>query len=1300
MAGYSDTRQLIIDTLMGRPAGTEIQPEDHQAFALQITDYIRSVELVAGNATPIGFADASTVPVQPDNGQAVYLSSVGGAQTVVFSNFIDQNGNAISVTSTTNVIKLVTLLWNGQYWSSQVTSVDAVRDTINGYLFMGVATPTTIPDTSGGKVFYLATQAGDYNNFGVTIPDEELTSLQWDGTRWYALRIGDFVTPEELERAASVRCKLIGDGNNLVSTRFADGLPSGKKLRITLSNPEVDYEGVTYTSSTYDRFVISARKSDGTSISSLVRLGMESRESLKSYYDIEIPEDTNHLLVAMRAASGFVQTFWISETIINDLKTGGVENALTAEQGVILGSLATKVRMIGEDNTLVRSNFIKGVPTGKYRIHLNNPNIDTTGVTVSGGFDLFNLVAFNKNLENLEVLIVKKTGDTLQEQYDVTVPDGCYALRFGMRASKGEEQIVTISDISLELEISKNKFDIEKTKFESILTSGKSAEWAYVTDNVYVQNRIASVIKGTSFAIGTALTELNFFDQANSKLLSIDLPNVDNLEWLKVEGHFSTATSYGSFLLDENDFVVGVLVNKNHSADTMAVPVPKSAKKLLLTIMNENYPKITCYPYSELEYVSNDVRGASLSLDSFINTGFQGVGFKVNDSIVGTTINDYFGNQITIDDRSSAFYYLVPVSGYKTLKCTHFKTSSNYGSIFLDENLVIVGGFYRRYDSETNTTNLISIPDNAKFMLYCCYKNMTTPAHVELFNEGINSSTDDMFTFVNRDVVDGNIVDSKESIMSPVICMDKGFHISLNEEYEFKSAHLYYNGEIICADFVPNPSGGGGSIATPFQYFGNKVFSMNQILPQMGIRLVVKRTDGREINKSDLIIKEWTTIDYSEFKRLDAESIPVDKAKIARKRLTQLLNLVWKVEENIYPSNPSDYSTTHFKKGRTYIASPYSEASEFSKYLGWCVSFRTFLTACMNKRSVMYTERISDSNKKSAYGIDYNGLGSFYCNPYYGTVCTGLTQYVLNLPNLYVSRDYHNGSVPNTTKIAGATSANVLPFDYLWNEGHCSIISDILLDEEGNRKYIVWAEQTFPVSKNTVYTLEEFDKRCADKSIEVWRYNNWDTVTEPEPTPYIQSGKYEWQTPLVVDEDIHLFCGDYAAFAKGDPIFFNANREKGYTQLEVYAESDEEMTNVLASINLSTLANDGLYPEEDWVIVDFTVNSLEAGKYKARLVGNNIASGVVHFELVEVSLEASYVSGASTTDITYSCSSNGVPVLLRRERITGMYSGVEIVSSSGTVTVNWNDYSYYNYIKVYVKCDYGMVVKRIKMQDI
>ena len=55
MAGYDDTRKMIIDTLMGRPNGTEIQPENHQAYALNMLDYIRSLELDA-TSTLIGIA--------------------------------------------------------------------------------------------------------------------------------------------------------------------------------------------------------------------------------------------------------------------------------------------------------------------------------------------------------------------------------------------------------------------------------------------------------------------------------------------------------------------------------------------------------------------------------------------------------------------------------------------------------------------------------------------------------------------------------------------------------------------------------------------------------------------------------------------------------------------------------------------------------------------------------------------------------------------------------------------------------------------------------------------------------------------------------------------------------------------------------------------------------------------------------------------------------------------------------------------------------------------------------------------
>lgn len=125
MAGYEDTRQKIISTLMGRPVGTEIQPENHQDYALNMLDYIRSLELIA-TSTLIGVAESNTTPVQPNSSRVCYIAGVAQNQTVVFENFIDENGNPISVTTGDMEGFFIILLWNTQYWSAQTFSTNII----------------------------------------------------------------------------------------------------------------------------------------------------------------------------------------------------------------------------------------------------------------------------------------------------------------------------------------------------------------------------------------------------------------------------------------------------------------------------------------------------------------------------------------------------------------------------------------------------------------------------------------------------------------------------------------------------------------------------------------------------------------------------------------------------------------------------------------------------------------------------------------------------------------------------------------------------------------------------------------------------------------------------------------------------------------------------------------------------------------------------------------------------------------------------------------------------------------------
>lgn len=186
MAGYADTKKLIEDSLVGRPEGTLIYPKEHQAFALQMLDYIRSVELM-GASTLQGIATPATVPVQPNNGRVSYIATVPAGATYTFNNFHQQNGNSITITSGPNTVSLVTLLWNGEYWTAQNNQVQLMLNIVDGYLYAGIALPETTPNpvTPDELCYYIAVTAGTYANFsGIVVNEGEVAFLKWDGMDW------------------------------------------------------------------------------------------------------------------------------------------------------------------------------------------------------------------------------------------------------------------------------------------------------------------------------------------------------------------------------------------------------------------------------------------------------------------------------------------------------------------------------------------------------------------------------------------------------------------------------------------------------------------------------------------------------------------------------------------------------------------------------------------------------------------------------------------------------------------------------------------------------------------------------------------------------------------------------------------------------------------------------------------------------------------------------------------------------------------------------------------------------------
>ena len=140
-----------------------------------------------GEATP------STVPGTPTE----RVAYIGGPGT--YTNF----GSSITVGAGC----ICVFKYTGSAWSNQVintglsdaisseattrseadtalqNAITAINNNIgNGYVYAGVATPSTSPVT--GKVFYLAVQAGTYTNFGNAVVTAGLNVIKYNGSAW------------------------------------------------------------------------------------------------------------------------------------------------------------------------------------------------------------------------------------------------------------------------------------------------------------------------------------------------------------------------------------------------------------------------------------------------------------------------------------------------------------------------------------------------------------------------------------------------------------------------------------------------------------------------------------------------------------------------------------------------------------------------------------------------------------------------------------------------------------------------------------------------------------------------------------------------------------------------------------------------------------------------------------------------------------------------------------------------------------------------------------------------------------
>jgi len=607
---------------------------------------------------------------------------------------------------------------------------------------------------------------------------------------------------------------------------------------------------------------------------------------------------------------------------------------------------------------------------------------------------------------------------------------------------------------------------------------------------------------------------------------------------------------------------------------------------------------------------------------------------------------------------------------------------------------------------------------------------------------------------------DCTIAPNNKVLISNALPLDVGYTLNVNNDYRIYKVHLV---DVTKKKVINNIGDFFFSTIDACAAKNYRYQSCAKKMPGFAHVIEIIRADKNDISPKEDIIDTFFTYNniqnmgYHAIMPENTEGISGITNEVYtnfKKKSDIIQRVIWTPIEKVYASNGSKRDL-RFKEGDTVLGINYSEPSEWSKYIPQHVHLRTFLTALQNKHSVMYTEQIDKDHSKSKYNFTHHSLED-YAGAYYGTVCTGMTTYLAGLDDVITSDYWASSSI---TSWAGSTFKSIYigqnnitdteynnvikaiqPMDFIWNSGHVWAIKEVFENDCGDRIFVI-TEQSSPYAKERLYTTNQLIKRLRTVTDKTATYGKtWLLLRKKDWSNYPEINEDDYKNivndnicfnPILkykIDPDITTFAGEYAAFLIGSSddavnnakIYLNVHRGNKYTNLIIYDDSSNTTVDNI-DISGNTQADTECFEQEtiystdtleDWIRVDLTKrNSMKnSGKFKARLTDNNLnTSGYTYLQLVSIDMQV------TPSDINPSINSftvkGGKPYLVRSEEITGMAKDRRVYITDDMLTYNSSNDSYSlntpiefssggQYIKLYVKADYGVVVKRLLVSSI
>ena len=365
------------------------------------------------------------------------------------------------------------------------------------------------------------------------------------------------------------------------------------------------------------------------------------------------------------------------------------------------------------------------------------------------------------------------------------------------------------------------------------------------------------------------------------------------------------------------------------------------------------------------------------------------------------------------------------------------------------------------------------------------------------------------------------------------------------------------------------------------------------------------------------------------------------------------------------PRNSGSYSA-----GKTVTGIPYSSVKQLDKFVGFEVSFYTFMSAVNNPRSVLYTENVGKP--------PYNGDN---CATYYGTVCSAAVGYALGLDYPWQTFDIDEMSCFKRTREQDPRQLRIS--DVLWKSGHEVMVYDITKDVHMDTiTNVTILESNSGGTRLRAYSIEKMIERINKDKFKIYRY------TPKENRQYVSCAFItdDGSTQIPFNYNNVLCCcrGDRAVFREGEEVIINIF-DNTFDKLSVYKDGE-----FIYDVSVE--------------IADVHLSNLKCGRYAvyAENTGSLIRSEPTEFDVLDTDIEVTYTGGS--IDITIN-NKYGTPVYACVCDKQGLRKIVKKLTTNETATnhvviTTSRDMSAY-YCKIYFETDWGRVTNEpIHLSDV